>query len=442
MHCPDLVVGTIDINNLFSKSRTKKNRSSMPNILVVGGGLAGLATAAALRNVANIDDVTVIESRDDALSNESAGAAIQLTPNAFKALKVIGGEDLIEKIYEQGCDLEENLILLPGGAPPLSMPNTAKAETNYPIVLIRWGVLRKLLGELLPEESIAFGTGSDIAGYDLDDNVVQPVNKEGEKVEIGSSSPQLIIAADGLKSVFRDRIQTGTMIPEKDSQRPSPLKDNGRVNIKAAVRSELKEIGEIFSTEGATFGQFDPMLAAFAGPAGREYSYWAIAVADDPESGSKFLSDHSEDKATSKSLLLEKLKASSSAAVDRNWVISLVEKTDPSAILIDRSMEATVEEGDSFVSNDGRVVLVGDAAHAMNPAYGQSASFAFEDAATLALLLKDDSCGDIAEALKEYSNKRIGRCIEIQRRSEERASKAMKGEKTEDISKWIYSWEP
>ena len=77
----------------------------------------------------------------------------------------------------------------------------------------------------------------------------------------------------------------------------------------------------------------------------------------------------------------------------------------------------------------------------MNPAYGQSASFAFEDAATLALLLKDGSYSDVAEALREYSNKRIGRCMEIQRRSEERATKAMRGEKTEDISKWIYSWE-
>lgn len=422
----------------------------MPNILVVGGGLAGLATAAALRNIANIDSVTVIESRDDALSNESAGAAIQLGPNAFKALKAIGGETLVEKIYEAGSELEENLILLPGGAPPLSMPNTAKADTDYPIVLVRWGVLRKLLGEMLPEESILFRTGSDIVGYALDDDensnaVVRPVNKDGQKVEIGTPSskvsPQLIIGADGLKSVFRDRIQTGTRFPEKDSQRPSPLKDNGRVNIKAAVRSKLNELSETFAKEGATFGQFDPKLAAFAGPAGREYTYWAISVADDPESGSKFLSDHSEDKPTSKNLLLEKLKAASSAAVDRNWIISLVEQTDPSAILVDRSLEATVEEGDSFVSNDGRVVLVGDAAHAMNPAYGQSASFAFEDAATLALLLKDGSYSDVAEALREYSNKRIGRCMEIQRRSEERATKAMRGEKTEDISKWIYSWE-
>ncbi len=340
----------------------------MPNILIVGGGLAGLATAVALRNIAKIDSVTVVESRDDALSNESAGAAIQLGPNAFKALKAIGGEALVEKIYEAGSELEENLIMLPGGAPPLSMPNTAKADTDYPIILVRWGVLRKLLGEMLPKDSIIFGTGSDIVGYALDDDkdsnaIVLPVDKDGKKVSIGSLPPsQLIVGADGLNSIFRDRVQTGTTIPEEDSKRPSPLKDNGRVNIKAAVRFELKELGENFAKEGASFGQFDPQLAAFAGPAGNGYTYWAIAVADDPESGSKFLSDQSKNKDVAKTLLLEKLRASSSAAVNREWIISLVENTDPSVILIDRSQEATVEEGDSFMSTDGRVVLVGDAA--------------------------------------------------------------------------------
>ena len=93
--------------------------------------------------------------------------------------------------------------------------------------------------------------------------------------------------------------------------------------------------------------------------------------------------------------------------------------------------------------------------HAMNPADGQSASFAFEDAVTLALLFKqektridnseenDDDSFDLDSALRTYSQQRIDRCIEMQRRSEERAAKAMKGDnQAEDVSKWIYDWEP
>jgi len=135
--------------------------------------------------------------------------------------------------------------------------------------------------------------------------------------------------------------------------------------------------------------------------------------------------------------------------------MKLVEQTDPDTILFDRSMEATVQSHDSFVSNDGHIVLVGDAAHAMNPADGQSASFAFEDAVTLALLFKqektridnseenDDDSFDLDSALRTYSQQRIDRCIEMQRRSEERAAKAMKGDnQAENVSKWIYDWEP
>lgn len=450
-----------------------------------------MATAAALRQIASVDAVTVIESRgNDSLENETAGAAIQLTPNAFRALEAIGGPSLVETIRSAGSEVTDNLILLPGGAPPLSNPNTAMEDTGYPIVMVRWGVLRKLLGELLPPESLLFGTRfSEIAGYALlehgdtetetETETVYPVNRKGERIAIeglssSSSSnnlfsPQLIVGADGLHSVFRDRIQTGSRLPETDEPGPSvPLKDNGRVNIKAVVRCELKELNKIknkndqsspssstatsttvFGKEGATVGQFDPRLAAFAGPAGTGYTYWAISVADDPETGSRFLSPELlENKAAAKEVLLEKL----GGLEGREWISTLVEKTDAGVILINRSLEATVKEENSFVSKDGRIVLVGDAAHAMNPAYGQSASFAFEDAATLALHLKKTGVNgnssnninhdEIQKALREYSDKRLGRCMEIQRRSEERAAKAMRGEKAEDVSKWIFAWEP
>jgi len=91
----------------------------------------------------------------------------------------------------------------------------------------------------------------------------------------------------------------------------------------------------------------------------------------------------------------------------------------------------------------------------MSNSFGQQASFAFEDAATLALLLKENnengngssgknnSNDNVAKALQDYSDKRNGRCMEMQRRSAERAAKAMRGEKElEDVSKWVHAWKP
>ena len=82
---------------------------------------------------------------------------------------------------------------------------------------------------------------------------------------------------------------------------------------------------------------------------------------------------------------------------------------------------------------------MGDAAHAMSASYDQGPNFALEDAVMLAVLVRDSE--DLTLALKAYSEKRVSRCLVMQKRSAERAAKAMKGEHTEDVSKWIFQWD-
>merc|ERR1712232_1112243 len=91
------------------------------------------------------------------------------------------------------------------------------------------------------------------------------------------------------------------------------------------------------------------------------------------------------------------------------------------------------------LEKDGKVVLVGDAAHAMSGSYGQNPNFALEDAAILACSLRDND--SVEAALESYSEERVNRCLEMQKRSAERAAKAMKGEQAEDVSKWIFQWD-
>jgi 2-polyprenyl-6-methoxyphenol hydroxylase-like FAD-dependent oxidoreductase len=68
---------------------------------------------------------------------------------------------------------------------------------------------------------------------------------------------------------------------------------------------------------------------------------------------------------------------------------------------------------DSFASD--RVVLVGDAAHAMTPNLGQGACQALEDAATLGALLAEEP--DVAGALARYDRLRRPRTQDVVRRS-------------------------
>ena len=57
------------------------------------------------------------------------------------------------------------------------------------------------------------------------------------------------------------------------------------------------------------------------------------------------------------------------------------------------------------------MVIIGDAAHAASPSSGQGASMAIEDAAVLALALRD--CADIPTALGTYENLRRSRTAKI-----------------------------
>ena len=89
------------------------------------------------------------------------------------------------------------------------------------------------------------------------------------------------------------------------------------------------------------------------------------------------------------------------------FAADLIGATDPARILLQRSEEA-IAVGPSLSGGGGHVVLVGDAAHGMSPAYGQAANFAMEDAAVLARCVRDAE--SLAEALQAYGEERVARC--------------------------------
>ena len=63
---------------------------------------------------------------------------------------------------------------------------------------------------------------------------------------------------------------------------------------------------------------------------------------------------------------------------------------------------------------DGRIALLGDAAHAMLPFFAQGAAQALEDAAVLADCLQGASAAEVPAALKRYQDRRLPRASEVQ----------------------------
>jgi salicylate hydroxylase len=67
--------------------------------------------------------------------------------------------------------------------------------------------------------------------------------------------------------------------------------------------------------------------------------------------------------------------------------------------------------------SNGRLTLLGDAAHSMLPHMGQGANQSIEDAAALAMLLEDADPSGIPQALERYESLRRGRAGQVQRNS-------------------------
>ena len=430
----------------FSATATSPQERSQASLdlegtIIFGGGIAGLSTAAALRNIAGIENIHILEKLDAAsFANDRSGAAAQLGPNGLKALRAIGGDTLVQDVIGADSKLAGNTMLLPNVPQPMTIPDTAEMDAGLPQVLMRWGVLRKLLADQKPSDCMSNDVGHDVVGYTAqDDGGVRLV--QSNDTDIGPPSAPLIIAADGIYSTFRQCLASDTCALDTIDDRMEGIKYNGRVNIKAVTKGVL-DPEQHLANHTYSFFSPDGGVACFAGPAGEGYTYWAISVADSDDGECNVMElvkckkSAQQKKESIKSALLDKLRGLDEPLVD--FAVEKIEDTHPDFVYVQHSEEAE-EIGPCLVSTDGRVVLVGDAGHSMSPSFGQGANFALEDAASLAACIRD--ADDIASALAAYEESRLDRCKEMQRRSADRAAKAMKGEETEDVSKWIFAWD-
>eukprot|EP00563_Minutocellus_polymorphus_P008877 CAMPEP_0181021756 /NCGR_PEP_ID=MMETSP1070-20121207/1149_1 /TAXON_ID=265543 /ORGANISM="Minutocellus polymorphus, Strain NH13" /LENGTH=436 /DNA_ID=CAMNT_0023098649 /DNA_START=187 /DNA_END=1497 /DNA_ORIENTATION=- len=432
----------------MSSRKRSQASEALDGTVILGGGIAGLSTAAALRSIAGVQNLHILEKLDEAsFANDRSGAAAQLGPNGLKALRAIGGDELASEVVNAGTKLVGNTMLLPNLPEPMTIADTAEADTGLPQVLMRWGVLRQLLSDRVPSNCMSHGVGHDVLGYNTqDDGGVRLVQADGS--EVGPPSAPLIIAADGIYSSFRQCLATDSCALDAIDDRTAGIKYNQRVNIKAVTEGVLDE-DQYMSNHTYSFFSPDGGVACFAGPAGEGYTYWAISVADSASSGDetesvkcevvelvKCKKSAQQKKELIKQALLDKLRGLNEPLAD--FAVEKIEDTHPDYMYIQHSEEAE-EIGPCLVSADGNVVLVGDAGHSMAPSYGQAANFALEDAASLAVCIRD--ADDVTLALQAYEHSRLERCREMQRRSADRAAKAMKGENAEDVSKWIFAWD-
>jgi 2-polyprenyl-6-methoxyphenol hydroxylase-like FAD-dependent oxidoreductase len=310
-------------------------------VIVVGGGIAGLSAAIGLRQSGH--EAIVLER---APSFDPIGAGLTLFANAMSALDRLGMRDAVAA---QGAQAKRSAILTWKGRELAQVPRDVLEGT---IAIHRADLQRELAaagGEMR--------LGTEITAVEQRDDGVVARGADGSE-ERGD----LLVGADGLSSVIRSAIA---------DVRPRYAGYTAWRGV-SPVPVELGRLTESWGV-GERFGLVD---------IGRGRTYW-FATKNAPEGEP----DEPEGK---RAEILRRFSG---------W-------HEPIAAIVDSADEGAILRNDVYYLeplprwSEGRIVLVGDAAHAATPGVGQGAAQAIEDAVVLADRLARN--GDVATALGEY----------------------------------------
>jgi 2-polyprenyl-6-methoxyphenol hydroxylase-like FAD-dependent oxidoreductase len=335
-------------------------------VLIVGGGIGGLAAAYALRRKGI--DATVFE-RAEALKKVQVGGGIQVRNNGCRALQELG---LADQAEAAGQVVEKYIFKTWNGRFLGSWPvGEFGREINAPSIAIRRGALHDVLAGALGPEAVQLG--AQFAGYTQDEAGVT-VRFEDGREERGD----LLIGADGLHSAVRAELV--------GDGKPRYV---GFIVWRTIVELEhplLKEqIFEVWWGSGARFSYY------FVGP---KQLYWFGVLACPPGG--------QDSAAGRKADVLDAFGG---------W-------PEPIPTVIRASDEARILRGDTCdrppVSRwgaGGRVTLLGDAAHPVPFTQGQGANQALEDSVVLARCLAEEK--DAVSGVTRYEAERIPRTTEV-----------------------------
>ncbi len=333
-------------------------------VLIIGGGIGGLAAAIALQRIGLT--ATVFERTPEL---REVGAGLSLWPNAVKALDKLG---LGEQLRAIGLSNGRAGIRAWDGTPLMQLSASALEQTfGAPTIVVHRADLQTLLCAALAPDTLRLGW--ECTGMRQDAEGVTARFADGQAVR-----GDLLIGADGIRSIMRTQL-----LGEQ------PLRYAGYTAWRGVTHFAYDQLllGETWG-RGTRFG---------IAPLNQERVYW-FATRNAPAGSAATPDGH-------KAELLRRF---------RGWhdpIPAVIAATDVTAILHNDIYDLQPLK----TWGRGRVTLLGDAAHAMMPNLGQGACQALEDAVALAAGLRTGSSG--STGLRAYEMQRINRANAIVRQS-------------------------
>lgn len=337
----------------------------LSRVLIVGAGIGGLATAIALgrRGV----QVSMVEKSS---TWDVYGVGIILQSNAIRALDSLG---LSEECIEEGVPYSISTHCDVNGVVFRERPKPNVGDPRFPSSC---GIERRSLHRILKARALAAGAEVRLGTW------VESLQKSSGHVEAtlsdGSTARfDLVVGADGVGSSVRRMLFGDAVRPEFTGQ--------GCWRFTTRRRPEVDRA--IFQHGTQSLAGLIPMTA--------EKMYLLLLT---PEPGNPWFAE-------------QDLRPALMARLEEYGGIvgELVDAVPAGAEIVYRPLEPLLLPAPW---SKGRVVLIGDAAHATTPHLAQGASMAFEDAVVLDELLADTT-RPIDAQLVNFTTRRFERCKRI-----------------------------
>lgn len=315
---------------------------AVSRVLIVGAGLAG--TAAAIGLAAAGVTVDLIDVKPEVTA---AGSGITMQGNGLRELRRLG---VWEAVLAEGYPFDSAGLRAPDGAGTL-LADLPDARTGGPDLPATVGLPRPALARIMTAHAVAAGARLRLG------TAVSALSQDGDGVDVTfSGGPagryDLVIGADGIRSATR------RMIGIADEPRPTGMGIFRAFGPRPAsvTRTDLYYGGPAYIAGYCPTG------------AGTLYAY----LVEDAR-------DRSAQAPAQRLAAMRELAASYHGP----WDDIRATLTDPAAVSYTLFESLIVPAP----WHRGRVVLIGDAAHACPPTLAQGAAQALEDAAVLTGLL-------------------------------------------------------
>ena len=343
--------------------------------LIAGGGIGGLATAIALR--LRGWDVSVFEQ---AAALSEVGAGLQISPNGWRVLDALGVSPYLQSTQFEPEAIEMRMGRTGRQVFRLQMRGYAQDRWGAPYMHVHRAdlvaALETRLNDLCPG---AVETGHTVCGYGQSGDVATLQFEDG-----GTQSGDIVIGADGLHSVIR----TQMLGPDKP-------RFTGNSAWRAVV--PITALGSHAPPPTACVWVGDKRHAVTTRlRAGQLANFVGMVETDDPGPEGWRITGH---------------RAEAQAAFD-GWAPEIRTLIDKAEVL---HRWALFDRAPLARWHEGRVALMGDAAHPMLPSMAQGAVQALEDAWIMAAALDQHGTPDAGFAA--YFDRRIARTARVQKGS-------------------------